>query len=152
MVCSNCFEAKSPLARAPMIMWVLVRVIGPVLVRMRVQLARWRQFLRRVRMRPYQMIRMIMTTPQMLSVIVSYQQTLPVMPARPEDVIVLLTLSRLLILAQAIPFTVWMLLDPLSHNWPGHSTIARRFEEEAEVDIHQAIEAELFVDPTHFRQ
>src|SRR5712692_5588772 len=131
---------------------MLVLVIGPVLVHVTMRGTNRREFMRFVSVRSAEMMVMVMTAPEVLRIIVGNQQTLAMMPASAEDVIVFLALRCSLILTQALPLTMWMLLDPLSHERRCEHTIAGSLEEEAIVDIHQAIKAEPFIDPADFLQ
>jgi len=89
-----------------MVVRMLVRVIGPVLMHVTMQgTNRW-EFMGFVGMRSAEMMVMVMTAPEMLRIIVGNQQTLAMMPASTEDVIVLLALRRSLILTQALPLTM----------------------------------------------
>src|SRR5712692_11317787 len=135
-----------------MVVRMLVRVIGPVLVHVTMRGTNRREFICFVSVRSAEVMVMIMTAPEVLRIIVGNQQTLAMMPASAEDVIVFLALRCSLILTQALPLTMWMLLDLLSHERRCEYTIARSLEEEAIVDIHQAIKAEPFIDPADFLQ
>src|SRR5450631_1754351 len=74
------------------------------------------------------------------------------MPAIPEDIVVLFAFCAPLIFTQAIPFAMRMLLNASAYLRYGDRSIASRLKEEAIIDIHQAVEAELFIDPTHLWQ
>src|SRR5690242_16616898 len=125
-------------------------MIGPMLVGMGMHDA-WRgKFLRAMGMGSLQVIRMIVTIPPVLRIKVGNQQALSMMPAITEDIIIFLAFGSSLILAQAIPFAMRMLLDSFSHQRRDHNTIARSFKEKAAMNVHEAIEAELFIYPTNF--
>ena len=61
------------------------------------------------------MIGMIMTSPQVLRPVISYQQAFPMMPAVAKDIIILLALGRAFLFIQIEPFSMWVLLDAFSH-------------------------------------
>src|SRR6266568_2672722 len=107
-----------------MIMWMIMRMIGPV----------W----------------MIMSKPQVFRVVIGNQQTFAMMPAITEDIIILLAFGGLLIFAQTIPLTMWMLLKTFSQLGYGNHTVTSSLEEEATVNIHQTIKTEFFVNPADF--
>src|SRR5579884_3951339 len=98
------------------------------------------------------MMRMIMPAPEMPRIEVRHQQALSVMPARAEDIVILLALRGPLLLAQAIPFKMRMPRDTRGQFGRDNHAIAGSFEEEAVIDIGEAIEAELLVDPADLRQ
>src|SRR6266567_4653038 len=100
-------------------------------------------------MRALDVIGMIVTTPQVLRVIVRDQQALSVMPAIAEDIVILLALGCLFILAQTVPLTMGMLLDTFRHQGSRKGAVASSFDKESEVDVRQAIETEFFVDPAN---
>src|SRR5258708_9959084 len=127
-------------------------MVGPVAVFMRVHDAIRRQFFWRVGMVARDMVRMIMAAPGIAGIVVGYEQALSVMPAVAEDVVVLLTFGCALVITQAVPLKVGMLLDAFSCQRGGYDTIASSLEEEAEVNVHQAIETELLVNPANFAQ
>lgn len=129
-----------------------VRMVGPVAVFMRVHSASWRQFFWRVGMVAGDMVGMIMAAPGIAGIVVGYEQALTVMPAVAEDIVVLLTPGRALVITQAVPLKVGMLFEALGYNGCGYGTIASSLEEEAEVNVHQAIETELLVNPANFTQ
>jgi hypothetical protein len=87
-------------------------------------------------MRPFEMVGMIMARPVIFMVVVRYQEAFAMMPAIAEDVIILLAPGSLLILAQAIPLSMGMLLDTLRNQRCRNDAIARSFEKEAVVDVH----------------
>src|SRR5579875_555400 len=126
-------------------------MVGPVLMHMRMHDTWGGQLMLLVRMRAFQVEWMVMPAPQMLRVIVHHQQALTMMPAITEDVVILLALRRSLLFTQAIPFTVRMLLQQRRQRRQGQHAIARGFEEETEMDVHEAIETELFIDPAYLR-
>src|SRR5437588_6909454 len=97
-----------------------------------------RQFIRNMGMRAFEMVRVIVTTPQMLCTIIGDQKTLAMVPPVTEDIVIFLTFDGTLILAQAEPFAMRMLFDALSDRRQGQDTIAGGFEEKAVVDIHEA--------------
>src|SRR5436305_1594006 len=103
-------------------------------------------------MAPFKMIGVIVAPPQVLRAIIGYQQTFPVMPAITKDIIVLLTFGCLLIFAQTKPFAMGVLDNAFRNLGSGQHAIARGFEEEAVVDVHQAIETETLVNPANLRQ
>src|SRR6266566_7255047 len=125
-------------------------MIGPVLVDMGMHGPGSRQFVGRMSVSPFEVTGVIMTSPQILRLIISYQQAFPMMPAIAKDVIVLLALGHTLLLIQTEPFTVWVFLDAFCHYRRGQDMIARGFEEEAEIDIHQAVETEALINPANF--
>src|SRR5437764_14161206 len=129
-----------------------MRMVRPVPVFVSMHLARPWQFLRRVSTLTRDVMRVVVPAPPVLGIEVCHQQALAMMPARAKDIIVFLTLGRTFFLAQAIPFAMGMFLNPLGHKLSGNCAIARGFEKEAEVNIHQAIKAEFLVNPTNFRQ
>src|SRR5579875_1756268 len=98
------------------------------------------------------MMLMVVAAPQVPRIVVGDQQALPMMPARAEDIIIFLALCRPLVLAQTLPLAVLVLPDTPGHQRSRDDAIPRCFKEKAEVDVHQAIEAELFVDPADLRQ
>src|SRR5947209_2211156 len=114
-----------------MIMRMLMGVIMPVLVGMRMHCASRRQIIRSMGMRAFEMIGVIMPTPKMLGTIIGDQETLAMVPAITEDIVIFLTFGGTLILAQAEPFTMGMLFDAFSDHRQGHDTIAGGFEEKA---------------------
>src|SRR2546426_7632105 len=114
-------------------------MIGPVLVDMGMHDFHRRQLVRWMCVSPCEVIGMIMTSPQVLRPVMSYQQAFSMMPAVAKDIIILFALGRAFLFIQAEPFSVWMLLDPFGHERSGQDTIARGFEKEAEIDIHQAV-------------
>src|SRR5207302_1547029 len=85
-------------------------------------------------------------------IVVGHEQALAMMPAIAEDVVVLLTFGRTLVITQAVPLKMGMLFDALGYNGCGYGTIASSLEEEAEINVHQAIEAKLLVNPANFAQ
>src|SRR5438270_4988011 len=103
-----------------------------------------RQFIRSMDMCAFEMVGVIVPTPQMLWTIIGDQKTLAMVPAVTEDIVIFLTFGGTLILTQAEPFTMGMLFDALSDRRQCQDTIARGFEEKAVVDIHKAIETETF--------
>ena len=127
-------------------------MVWPVPVFVSMHHARRWQFLRSVSMLTRDVMRVVVPAPPMLGIEVRYQQALAMMPARAKDIIIFLTLGRTFFLAQAIPFAMGMFLNSLGHNLSGNSAIARSFEKEAEVNIHQAIKAEFLVNPNNLRQ
>jgi hypothetical protein len=135
-----------------MIVRMLMGVVRPVLVVMCMRCSsRW-QFIRGMGMRTFKMVGMIVTTPQLLGTIIGDQQTLAVVPAVAEDIIILLAFGGALILTQAEPFSMRMLFDALRDQGHGQDTIAGGLEEKAVVDIHEAIKTEALVDPAYFRE
>src|SRR5215471_15188703 len=98
-----------------MVVRMLVRVIGPVLMHVTMHSTNGREVMRIVSVRSAEMMVMVMTAPEVLRIIVGDQQTLTMMPASTEDVIVFLALRRSIILTQALPLTMGMLLDPFSY-------------------------------------
>src|SRR5580700_7949560 len=128
-------------------MWMFVGVIEPVVVHMGMHGADLRQFFRLMGVHSIEVIGMIVTAPQVANVIVDDEQAFAVMPTGAENVVVLLTPGGLLLLAEAVPLAMLVLLDMCCHLWNGQGAITGGFEEEAKVDVHQAIEAELLVDP-----
>src|ERR1043166_8394190 len=96
------------------------------------------KLLRGMCMGSFQMRRMIMTIPPVLRIKIGNEQTLSMMPAITEDVIIFLAFRNSLILTQTIPFTMRMLLDSFGHQRRDHDTIARSLEEETAVNIHEA--------------
>src|SRR5579864_6156355 len=133
-----------------MIVRMFVRMIRPVLVYMSVHHFKGWKFILLMGVCSLQVMVMVMTTPEVLRIVVGNQQAFAMMPASTEDVIILLALCCALVVTQAIPFTVWVLLDALNHAWSRQDAIAGGFEEETVVDVHQAIEAETLVDPADF--
>src|SRR6266404_4721986 len=101
---------------------------------------------------PLDMMGMIMPAPQVALPVISYQQALSMVPAITKDVIILLTLSGTVFLAQAEPLTVWMPFDIISHSRRCQDTIARCLEEEAVMNIHQAVETEALLNPANLLQ
>src|SRR5437660_703966 len=101
---------------------------------------------------PLKMMLMIVTAPQILSIVIGYQQALPVVPARTKDIIVLLAPRRSILLAQARPLSVRMLLKQFAQLGKRNNTIARGLKEETVVDVHQAIEPELLLNPVDLPQ
>ena len=116
----------------------------------RVHSACWWQLLRAMGMLSIYMIWMIVSKPAIFGVIVSNQQAFAMMPAITEDIIVLLAFGGLLIFAQAIPLAMWMLLKTFSQLGYGNHTITSSLEEETEIDVHQTIKTEFFVNPADF--
>src|SRR5215471_5552760 len=102
-----------------------------------------------MRVSSLQMMRMIMPSPQVLRSIIGYQQAFPMMPAVAKDIIILFTLGSALLFTQTEPFSMLVLLDSFSHQRSSQDTIARCFEEEAEIDIHQAVKAEALFNPAN---
>src|SRR5579864_8756714 len=100
-------------------------MIGPVLVDMRMHVIHRRQFVRWMRVSPSEMIGMIMTSPQVLRPVMSYQQAFSMMPAIAKDIVILFALGSTFLFIQAKPFTVWMFLHPFGHQRSGQDTIAR---------------------------
>src|SRR5579884_4016082 len=98
-----------------MIVRMFMRVIRPVSMHMGMHNARRGQFCYRMRMRPLDMVRMIVTGPVMPRLVILHQQTLAVMPAITKNVIVFLTFGSALIFAQAVPFTMGMPLQAFSY-------------------------------------
>src|SRR5690348_14419063 len=98
------------------------------------------------------MIGMIVTAPQICRVVVRDQQTLSMMPTVSEDIVIFFTFRCPLVLTQAVPFPMLVLDDTFSNERRLQDAIAGGFEEEAKVDIHQAIETKLLIDPAHFWQ
>jgi len=84
----------------------------------------------------FEMVGLIMTRPVIFMVVVRYQEAFAMVPAIAEDVIILLAPGSLLILAQAIPLSMGMLLDTLRNQRCRNDAIARSFEKEAVVDVH----------------
>jgi hypothetical protein len=82
-----------------MIMRVFMRMVWPVLVCMAMHGTGRREFLWCMSMSTLKMVGVIMTTPQVVWVVVGDQQALTVMPAISEDVIILLAFGGLLLLA-----------------------------------------------------
>src|SRR5216683_7203134 len=135
-----------------MIVRMFVRMIGPVLVYMSVHHSKGWKFIHLMGVCALQMMVMIVTAPEVLRIVVGNQQAFAMMPASTEDVIILLALCCALVVTEAIPFTMWVLLDALNRAWSRQDAIAGGFEEETVVDVHQAIEAETLVDPADFWQ
>src|SRR5260370_7669905 len=98
---------------------------------------------------PLDMMGMIMPAPQVALPVISYQQSLSMVPAITKDVIILLTLSGTVFLAQAEPLTVWMPFDIISHSRRCQDTIARCLEEEPVMDTHQAQEPKAPTNPAN---
>src|SRR5689334_2551564 len=98
------------------------------------------------------MLRMIVTIPPVLRIKVRIKQALSMMPAITEDIVILLALRGSVLFAQAIPFAMRVFLHPFGHQGRRNNAISRSFEEEAAIHIHQAIEAQLLVDPANLRQ
>src|SRR5215475_12853908 len=90
--------------------------------------SRWK-FMRGVRIASTQVICMVMSIPPVLRHKVRCQQTLTMMPASTEDIIILLALCRPFVLAQAIPLSMLMLLEQRRHFGYRHYTIACRLKE-----------------------
>src|SRR5260370_1237163 len=135
-----------------MAMGVLMRMIGPMPVRVAMHYAGGREFILRVRVRPFEVPGVIVPVPLVVRVIVGNQQTLAMMPAVAEDIIVLFAPGSPFLLAEAVPFAVRVLLDALDDARSSDRSIAGRLEKEAVVDVHQAIETELLIDPADFLQ
>src|SRR5579863_637468 len=117
-------------------MWVFVRMVRPMVMHMSVHRTGGWQFVCLMGMSPLKMLYMVMPAPYLLWIKISDQQAFAVMPAVTENVVILLAPGRALILAQAIPFAMWMLLDTLHNNRSCHRPIACCLEEETEVDVH----------------
>src|SRR5260370_35677057 len=83
------------------------------------------------------MMGMIMPAPQVALPVISYQQALSMVPAITKDVIILLTLSGTVFLAQAEPLTVWRPFDLISHSRRCQYTISRHLTEEHVINHHQ---------------
>src|SRR6266700_2419303 len=111
-----------------------------------------RQFFRRMGMIAINVIGMIVAAPGIAGIIVGYKQAFAMMPAVAEDIIVLLTLSRALVFTQAVPLKMGVLLNALGHQGSCYGAIACCLEKEAEMNVHQAIEAELLVNPANLAQ
>src|SRR5215470_12379772 len=105
-----------------------------------------------MRANSFYMVGMIMPAPQVAGPVVGHKQTLAMMPAFTEDVVVLLALGGLLICAKTEPFAMWMSLDEFSYPRGSQHTIARCLKEEAIVDVHQAVEAEALINPANLGQ
>src|ERR1051326_5474132 len=99
-------------------------------------------------MRALKVLPVIMTTPQMALVIIGYQQALAVMPAVTEDIVILLALGAPFLFAQAIPLAMRMLLKEFGDGGRENGPVASGFKEEAVVNVHQAIDAEIFNNTT----
>ena len=110
------------------------------------------KLLHRMSMLAIDMIGMVVSMPPVFGIEVRYQQALAMMPACAKDIIIFLTLRRAFFLAQAIPFAMGMFLNSPGYYRRGNRAITRRLEEEAEVNIHQAIKTEFLVNPANFRQ
>ena len=91
-----------------------------------------------------------MAAPQVVWIVVHNQQTFSVVPTVAENVVVRLALSSLLFFTQAVPLAMGMFLQQICDRREGYNAIAGCLEEKAIVNIHQAVEAELFVDPAYF--
>src|SRR6266567_4701460 len=120
-----------PMATSFVMMGMFVRVVGPVLVSVAMHRANGGKLMHFVRVGPAQVVVMVMTTPEMLRVVIGNQQTLAMMPTGTENVIVLLALRCSFLVAQAFPLTVQMLLNSFNYPGCGKDTIARSFEEKA---------------------
>src|SRR5579875_3994339 len=105
-----------------------------------------------MRMCPLYMMRMIVTGPVMLRLVILHQQAFAMMPAITKNVIVFLTPGSALIFAQTVPFAMRMSLQSFGHFRYHLNMIPRCLEEKAEVNVHQAIEAKLLVNPADFGQ
>src|SRR5579875_2378216 len=127
-------------------------MVGPVLMHMRMHDTWGGQLMLLVRMRAFQVEWMIMPAPQMLRIIVHHEQALTMMPAITEDIIILLALCRSLLFTEAIPLAVWVLLQQRSQRRQCQHAIARGFEEETEMDVHETVKAKFFIDPANLRQ
>src|SRR6266566_1188537 len=101
------------LAPVLMVVWMIMRMVGPVAMIVRVHSACWWQLLRAMGMLSIYMIWMIVSKPAIFGVIVSNQQAFAMMPAITEDIIVLLAFGGLLIFAQTIPLAMRMLFQLL---------------------------------------
>src|SRR5262249_51744916 len=134
------------------VMRMLVIVIRPVLVLVAVRRARWRQLLGWVGVPAAKMARVIVAEPAILGPKVRCQQALAVMPAALVDVEVAFALSGALLLGQAVPFQVRVLLQQCSQIRQRQHAIARSFDHQALVDIEQAVEAELLFEPADLGQ
>ncbi len=77
------------LAPVLMVVWMIMRMVGPVAMIVRVHSACWWQLLRAMGMLSIYMIWMIVSKPAIFGVIVSNQQAFAMMPAITEDIIVL---------------------------------------------------------------
>src|SRR5438876_1067611 len=110
------------------------------------------KLLHRLSMLAIDMIGMVVSMPPVIGIEVRYQQALAMMPACAKDIIIFLTLRRAFFLAQAIPFAMGMFLNSPGYYRSGNRAITRRLEEEAEVNIHQAIKTEFLINPANFRQ
>ena len=106
-------------------MRMLVIMIRPMLVLVAVRRAGWRQLLGRMGVPAAEMVRVIMAEPAILGHKVRYQQTLAMMPTALVDVEVPFALGGALLLGQAVPFQVRVLLQQCSHIRQRQDAIAR---------------------------
>src|SRR6266487_5490677 len=96
---------------AIVIMRMLMIVVRPVLVLVAMRGAGWRQLLGRVGVPAAEMARVIVAEPAIFGHDVGYQQALAVMPAALIDVEVAFALGGALLLGQAVPVQVRVLLQ-----------------------------------------
>src|SRR5579883_1003859 len=127
-------------------------MIRPVLVHMGMRHPGGGQLSGRMGMLTLHVMRMIVAGPAIARAKVRHQQALTVMPAVSKDVVVLLALRGPLILAQTVPLAMRMLDQQLLDLGSRDDTIPGGFKEEAEMDVHQAIEAEALVNRTDLGQ
>jgi len=95
-----------------------MRMVRPMLMHMRMHLPWGWQFTCSMGMGPAEMTAMIVPRPKMLLYKIRHQQTLSMVPALTENIIILLTLACPLVLTQAGPLTMCMLSQPRRHLRP----------------------------------
>src|SRR4051812_26534889 len=93
------------------VMRMIVIVIRPVLMLVAVRRAGRRQLLGRVGVPANKMMRVIMAKPAILGRKVGDEQALAMMPAALVDIKVALALGGALLLGQAVPFLMWVLIQ-----------------------------------------
>src|SRR5450759_382399 len=142
----------SPISSNPVMMGMFMRMVGPVLMRVRMHGSAGGQLLFCMGMRTLEVMGMLMAAPQVLLPVVGNQQAFAMMPAIAEDIIVLLTFGGSFFFAPTIPFAVRMLDDALCHQGRGQHAIAGGLEEKTVIDIHQTVEAETLIDAANFGQ
>src|SRR6478672_10929006 len=116
-------------------------VVRQMAVRVRMRLAwRW-QLLRGMRVDSLKMPPIIVAAPAFSRGCIGRQQALTVMPARTKQVVVLLTFRRPFFGQEAIPLTMGMLDQPLGDGRQRDRAQTGGLEEEAPVDVREAVEA-----------
>src|SRR4051812_43019501 len=127
-------------------------VVRQMAMRVGMRLAWRRQLLRGMRVGSLKMSPIIVAAPAFSRGRVSRQQALTVMPARTKQVVVLLALGRLFFRQEAIPFTMGMLDQPLGDGRQRDRAQTGGLEEEAPVNIREAVEAKLLVEKADLLQ